>query len=440
MSRSLERHLSRTLALAIVAAGLVAGAASFGFAYVEAQEFQDDTLRQIAALVDAEPLDGTGRTGNGPDGADSHANLSEARVVVMRVPLDAGAASAAWLPADLKPGFHTVDSREGRWRVFMRPAMRGERVAVAQATEVRDDMAIDSALRTLAPLFALLPLLVWLTVRIVRKELAPVRRLAQSLDAQPAQRPAALPDMDLPDEIAPFVRAINRLLARVGRLLGEQRRFVADAAHELRSPLTALSVQAQNLENAVTLEAMRERVTPLREGIERARRLTEQLLSLASTQAGSAARTRVDVSKMVRELIADYLPLAEARAIDLGMEESAKLVLTVEPEALRVVLRNALDNALRHTPAQGEVTLRLYSEGADAVIEVVDSGPGIPAAERERVFDPFHRIEGVGGEGSGLGLTIARDAAARLGGAVSLHERSEGNGLVFRYRQPLFHD
>lgn len=426
MSRSLERHLSRTLALSIVLAGVVAGVVSFGFAYREAQEFQDDTLRQVAALVDPE----------GPGGPSRQASDLEARVVVFRLPADAGAASAAWLPAQLDPGFHTVDSRDGRWRVFVRDTTRGEGVAVAQATEVRDDMAIDSALRTLAPLLVLLPLLVWLTVRIVRKELAPVRRLAQSLDAQSAQRPQPLPDADLPQEIAPFVRAINRLLARVSRLMGEQRRFIADAAHELRSPLTALSVQAQNLENAATLDAMRERVLPLREGIERARRLTEQLLSLARTQAAPAASTRIDVSKMARELLADYQPLAEARAIDLGMEENAKLVLTAEAETLGGVLRNALDNALRHTPAQGEVTLRLYSEAGEAVIEVVDSGPGIPAAERERVFEPFHRVEGVGGEGSGLGLTIARDAAARLGGTVSLHERSGGNGLIFRYRQP----
>jgi two-component system OmpR family sensor kinase len=437
MNRSLERHLSRTLALSIVLAGVVAGVVSFGFAYREAQEFQDDTLRQVAALVGPQGPDGSGRAAIGPGAPIRQASDPEARVVVFRLPADAGAASAAWLPAQLRPGFHTVDSREGRWRVFVRDTTPGEGVAVAQATDVRDDMAIDSALRTLAPLLVLLPLLVWLTVRIVRKELAPVRRLAQSLDAQSAQRPQPLPDADLPQEIAPFVRAIDRLLARISRLMGEQRRFIADAAHELRSPLTALSVQAQNLENATTLEAMRERVSPLREGIDRARRLTEQLLSLARTQAASAARTRIDVSKMTRELIADYQPLAEARAIDLGIEEAAKLVLTADAETLRAVLRNALDNALRHTPAQGQVTLRLHNEGADAVIEVVDSGPGIPAAERERVFEPFHRIEGVGGEGSGLGLTIARDAAARLGGAVSLHERSQGNGLVFRYRQPL---
>jgi two-component system OmpR family sensor kinase len=138
---------------------------------------------------------------------------------------------------------------------------------------------------------------------------------------------------------------------------------------------------------------------------------------------------------MARELIVEYLPLAEASTIDLGLEDAGNIILTAEHQTLRLVLKNALDNALRYTPPHGEVTLRLYADDGDAVIEVVDTGPGIPAAERERVFDPFYRIEGAGGDGSGLGLSIARDAAVRLGGTVSLHDRRDESGLVFRYRQ-----
>jgi two-component system OmpR family sensor kinase len=129
----------------------------------------------------------------------------------------------------------------------VRQTSHGERIAAAQMIEVRDEAAMDSALRTLVPLSILLPLLVWLIIRIVRKEFAPIRVLAEKLDEQPAEQPATLSDARLPDEIAPFVRAINRLLQRITRLMGEQRRFIAEAAHELRSPLTALSLQAQNL-------------------------------------------------------------------------------------------------------------------------------------------------------------------------------------------------
>ena len=180
---------------------------------------------------------------------------------------------------------------------------------------------------------------------------------------------------------------------------------------------------------------MRERLVPLRAGIERAWRLTEQLLRLARSQAGGAIAEAVDVSKMARELIAEYLPLAEMKAIDLGLEEQAPLSLQVFPEALRLILANGLENALKYTQQDGEVTLRLLSEGAHAVLEIVDNGPGVPRADRERVFDAFYRTPDAAGEGSGLGLAIAADAASRLGGALALHARQDGHGLVFRYRQ-----
>jgi two-component system OmpR family sensor kinase len=426
MSRSLQRHLSRTLAVVILLAGLLAGVASFVFAYQDAQEFQDDMLRQVAAIA-------AGRGAQRPYEGGAHLDDSEARIIVLHLPPDQ---APDWLAGSLGPGLHTLTGAHDRWRVFVRDDGHRARIVVAQATDARDELAIGSALRTLTPLALLLPLLAWLSSRIVHSELGPVRRLASIVDAAPPGRLGSLPEADIPAEVAPFVRAINRLLERVGRLMAEQRRFIADAAHELRSPLTALSVQAENLEKAGTVQTMRERVVPLREGIDRARRLTEQLLSLARTHAGSAKLTEVDVSKIGRELIGEYLPLAEERGIDLGLDDPGEFTVATEPETLRLVLRNALDNAVRYTPTSGEVTLRLRAEGEDAVMEVIDSGPGIPAGERTRVFEPFCRLDRDGaGEHSGLGLAIARDAAARLAGSVSLHDRPEGHGLVFRYRQ-----
>lgn len=218
-------------------------------------------------------------------------------------------------------------------------------------------------------------------------------------------------------------------------MIGQQRRFIADAAHELRSPLTALSLQTQNLLHAGSLDAVRERVVPLQDSIERARHLTEQLLSLARTQASVVEASAIDVSLMARELIAERLPLAGAKGIDLGLEETALLCMRGSWEALRLIVSNALENALKYTPEGGEVTLRLLSGESGDVVEVVDNGPGIPIPERERVLDAFYRMSGADGKGSGLGLAIAREAATRLGGVVSLHERHDGTGLVFRYRQ-----
>jgi two-component system OmpR family sensor kinase len=197
-----------------------------------------------------------------------------------------------------------------------------------------------------------------------------------------------------------------------------------------------LSIQARNVQQAASLEAMRERLAPLRAGIERARRLTEQLLSLARVQAGTLPITDVDVPALARELIGEYLPLAEAKGIDLGLDERVPLTINAAPDTLRLVLRNGLENALKYVPEGGEVTLRVDADDADANIDIVDNGPGIPAAERARVLDPFYRIPGAQGQGSGLGLTIAREAAARLGGSLDLSDREECSGLVYRYRQP----
>ena len=429
MKKSLQSQLSFMLGGATLLAGLVAAVASFRFAYVEAKELQDDMLRQIAVLA----VSSTPTTINTNTSAnEAQLEDPESRVMVIHLPKDK---RPNWLTSDLAAGFHTLTMEAGQLRVFVRGNTHGERTIVAQPTDVRDEIAMNSAFRTLIPLLLLLPMLAWLITTIVRRELAPITQLSQNLDAQQAERPQPLNDQNLPQEITPFVLAINRLLARVHLLMTEQRRFIADAAHELRSPLTALSLQAQNIEKAKTSKAMRERVLPLREGIERARQLTEQLLSLAKSQVTIPSVSPVDVSRLARELIAEYLPQAEALSIDLGLQDVGNIIIQGDPQTLSLVLKNALGNALRFTPKFGLVTLRLYTEGEDNVIEIVDSGPGIPTAEREKVFHPFYRIEGAGREGSGLGLTIARDAAAKLGGSISLRNPSDGTGLIFSYRQ-----
>ena len=432
MSRSLQRRLSLTLAVAILVTGLLAAIASFAFSYVEAQEMQDDTLREIAILFAQRASSASHAPAAPIDGNALSSRSEESRVVAMHLPRDA---RPPWLPESMVAGFRTVRVAGERTRAYVMPAGQGERIVVYQATEVRDEIALNSAWRTLVPLLLLLPLLVWLTARIIAAELTPVRKLASTVDELEAEHPVPLRTTGVPIEVAPFVHAINRLLERVSRLLDEKRRFIADAAHELRTPLTALSLQAQNVEYAESLEVARLRIATLRTGIERARRLTEQLLTLAKTQAAPDDQVEVDVSKLVREVMAEYLSLAAARGIDLGMAAPERYMVAGSPDTLRLVLSNALENALRYTPSGGEVTVRLRIEASDVVLEVIDTGPGIKPADRVRAFEPFHRLDEASPAGSGLGLAIVRDAASRLGGTVSLHDRPEGPGLVFRYRQ-----
>ena len=428
MNRSLQRHLVIVLISTVFLAGILIAFASFRLAYTEAKELQDDMLRQIAVLS----LSGTAGQSPSQDVSNAALNDPESRVSIIHLP---SAAAPDWLNSTVPHGFHTIATGRESLRVFVHEDVSGGRTVVYQPTDAGDEIALNSALRTLIPMLLLLPLLAALIGWIVRRELAPIASLAKSLDEQPTDSLNPLGTVDVPKEIMPFVHAINRLLERVNNVLTQQRRFIADAAHELRSPLTALSLQAQNIKRSDSLTDMQARVEPLQAGIERARQLTEQLLTLAKTQTDTSPEEDIDVAALARDLIAEYLPLAEAKHIDMGLEEVATLNLRGSRLTLRLLLKNALENALKYTPEGGVVTLRLVAESNSAVIEIVDNGPGIPASEHDRVFDAFYRMPDLVGEGNGLGLAIAREAASRLGGTVSLHDAMHGTGTIFRYQQ-----
>lgn len=425
MSRSLRGRLSKTLAFVILVGGLAASGVSFYLAYDEAQEFQDDTLRQIAVLStgtrpDNRELDAVGRSIEDP----------ESRITIVNLPEDP---RPDWLPTEIADGLHTlpVPNRHESMRVFVRSVDPAHQLVVAQSTDSRDEIAINSALRTGIPSLLLLPLLVMAIAWVVGRELRPLRRLAGRLDEQSSLHLHALPRQGLPDEVTPFVDAINRLMERVNRLASQQRRFVADAAHELRSPLSALSLQAQNLAKADSAEQIQERLLPLQQGIERTRKLTVQLLDLARLQEQASTRRAVDLAALLRELVTDTLPLADAKRIDLGMEKVTGSIES-DPESLRLTLGVGLENALRYTPEGGEVTLRVRQTATALCIEILDTGPGIPNAEIEQAFEPFHRLTNHQEKhGSGLGLAIAREAADAMGAGVSLHNRTDRSGLIY---------
>ena len=430
MKRSLQGQLLRALGMTILVTGILAGMVSFRFSYDEGEDFQDDTLRQIAALVDTEFL----RQNSGLGLPIDRDIDPETRILVSVLP----SRQVPWISSGLPAGFHTVQGPEGAWRVFIRPGARGK-IAVAQVIDARDDLALHSALWTLVPLLLLLLLLMLLVAHVVRRELAVLPRLARELDHQSPEQPEPLSAQAIPSEVVPFMLSINQLLARIRTLMEAQRRFIADAAHEMRSPLTALLLQVQNLEQSAP-SSLSVRIKPLKEGIVRTCQLVEQLLSHARSQVGSTQWVPVSCFQLGRTLVSDLMPLAEARHMDLGLECPGTLEVVSDPQLLPLILRNALDNALRYAPEGSEVTLRIRAEGADCVFEVEDAGPGIPEDEKTRVFDPFHRVVGSNAAGSGLGLTIAREAAQRLGGVVSLQDRAVGRGLIFCYRQRLRRD
>ncbi|WP_414041421.1 ATP-binding protein [Acidithiobacillus sp. M4-SHS-6] len=432
MKHSLQRRLHIGLSVAIVCMGILAGLASFFLALNEAQEYQDASLQQIAALVPPQLWQSAYHDDQSPVDEDPDARI----IVEPLCPMHChGSDAPLKLPPQLSAGFHTVTVHGQDWRIFVRRQGPDLALAVAQSTDVRSDAAFASARWTFLPLLFLVPLLMLFSRMIVRRSLAPIQNLAQALDRQNPDRPEPLSMEEVPTEIAPFIQAINRLLERIRMLLEQERRFIADAAHELRTPLTALSLQVQNLGRAGSLLEYQQRLQPLQKGLERFAHLLEQLLGLARQQAASPGSEAVNLLGIARQVLEDLYPLADRKKIDFGLDAPHPIWVQGSPAALYSLLRNVVDNALRYSPEHSEVTVSVRSEGGDALLEVLDSGPGIPRAESERIWEPFYRIPGTEEAGSGLGLSIVRTIADQLGGQVSLRPRLDRSGLHFSYRQ-----
>jgi two-component system OmpR family sensor kinase len=343
----------------------------------------------------------------------------------------------ATLPNRAQLGYTTVATNEGEWRVFS-IQQRGLTVQVAQPMTIRNHLAAAAALSTLAPLLLLLPalgVLVWITVG---RGLRPLAAVASAVKARTPAALHPLPESSMPEEIRPLVAALNDLLARLDRALTAQREFVADAAHELRTPLTALRLQVQLAERAHDPEERATAFATLQQGLNRATHLVEQLLTLARQEPEAVRRppAEIDLPELARLVTAEYAPLAEAKGLDLGVARANAVTVGGDREGLRALLANLLDNAVRYTPAGGRIDVSVYDEADQAVLEIVDTGPGIPRDEREHVFDRFYRRAGNQVPGSGLGLAIVKNVADRHRARIVLDNGPNDAGLAVRVLFP----
>jgi two-component system OmpR family sensor kinase len=430
---SLRRRLLVWSLLIVLLGGLVAGAVVFWQARQQANELFDYQLRQLAfALRDrdyspsqlAEALSGEGQDFVlqvwSPDSRliyRSHSQIS--------------------LPGPSEEGFADVETSLGKWRVFT-IWHRGLWIQVAQHKLAREALALTAALRTFLPFLLALPLMGFAIWTLVGREVRILRTTAGAVARRTPESLEPIEAESLPEEVQPLVESLNGLLERLGGALAQQRRFVADAAHELRTPLTALRLQLQLAERARDEGERQKAHAMLREGIARAVHLVEQLLTLARAdpEATRVGMGPVDLLELVQSIDQAHAPEAEQRGLSIVPElRDAPLVIRGDRAAVRALLDNLVDNAIRY--GRGTIALRAYRSGDDAVLEVEDAGPGIPAAERERVFDRFYRGEGAASGGSGLGLAIVRRLAERHGGQVELLEGSGGRGLLARVTLPL---
>ena len=329
-----------------------------------------------------------------------------------------------------QPGFSDVQSQDRMYRVFS-VATPTQIIQVAQDMAARRDMARTLAVRTIGPTVLMAPILMLVVWWVVSRSLAPVARVRSQMAQRRADELSPLSEVGLPDEIRPLIQELNLLLERVRQAFDTQKVFVADAAHEMRSPLAALKIQLQGLQRAGDDAARELGIRRLAAGIDRAAHLVDQLLVLARQEARVATGVdfaAVDLAQVAILSVEDTLFAAQNRRIDLGVHRAETAVVSGHAEALRILARNLLDNAVKYTPEGGTVDLNVQATADGIVLSVEDSGPGIAEADRGRVLDRFYRASGASATGSGLGLaivnaianlhqaTVRLDQSARLGG------------------------
>jgi two-component system OmpR family sensor kinase len=482
--RSIRRVLLFWL-LGIVMLGIVlAGVLIYRQAQAEANALFDYQLQQTAAALPSEPFSSV--LGNNAVSSDG--------VVIQIWSRDGAQLYYSHPRSPLAPraelGFSTEHTPSGDWRVYS--AIVGDNVVqLAQPMAVRSLLAAETAWRTVWPLVILLPVMgiaVWLSVG---RGLRPLSRLARVLEARKPEAVDPLSEQKLPPEIRPVVQALNGLLQRLNVAFDNQKAFVADAAHELRTPLAALRIQTQLLERAGDEDARREALTDLKHGVERATRLVEQLLLLArsdmaqsqgdapsSTDRGDRrlsaadvgdtdsaiarrrsvemdaglagahgtngsrhgvdAGTTPDLRVLVESCVVLLAPLAIDKGVDLGMGTAQSVRIEGDADDWQVLIGNLLDNAVKYTPSGGRVDVSLGPCEEGACLEIVDTGPGIADADKTRVFDRFYRSPDathadnpVNPQGSGLGLAIVKRIADRYEAKIVLEDRAP-HGLMVR--------
>ncbi|QOY93497.1 sensor histidine kinase N-terminal domain-containing protein [Massilia sp. UMI-21] len=447
VTHSLRGRLLWYLLAAITIAALAQASIAYRTALHDADQIFDYHMQQMAlSLRSGTPLSNTEaqrRLEARNEGAAAQGGSGSDDMVVQMWSPDGvqvfHSVSRAKLPQRAVLGFSNVKANNTVYRVFSIQT-ENQTVQVAQDLAVRRNMAGNLALRTLGPIAVMMPILMLVVWWVVSGSLDPVARVRSQVASRQADDLSPVSEAGLPDEVRPLVQELNLLFGRVKTAFDAQQTFVADAAHELRTPLAALRLQAQSLDRADTPEARKLAVSRLTAGIDRATRLVEQLLVLARQEAAatSAAGRPVDLAELARRTVADLAGVAAAKGVDVGIQHADPAVVEGQPDALHILLRNLVDNAIKYTPAGGTADISVRNDAGTITVTVEDSGPGIPPEERERVFDRFYRVAGSEAAGSGLGLAIIKAIAERHHATLILgrSERLGGLAATVSFRQP----
>lgn len=415
IKHSLQLQLSLTITALLLIIALISGSLSFYETYHQTHKIQDDLLRQIAAYINPDqPL------------PKSQKSKNDARIHIRTSTQQPSDQKDLPPAAHLPDGFHTLaeSDDDDTYRVYIQTTEQGK-IIIYQENEYRDDLAQSIAWHSTTPILATIPLAIALLIWQIRHALRPLRQQSQELQHRQATNLAPLNPQQAPSEIQGFIHAINQLLHRTHQAMQQQQRFIADAAHELRTPTTALSLQAERLAEHNLPPELQAQIGSLKTTIARSHQLQEQLLTLARSQASpepAQPAPATPIQPIFQRIIQDLHPLAQAKNQDIGVTTSENPSLPVSEIDLYTLVKTLADNAIRYTPRSSQIDLSTQSQQGSTTIIIEDNGNGIPPAERQRVFDPFYRILGSDEQGTGLGLSIAQTIAQRHGGSIALHD------------------
>ncbi|ATQ69013.1 MULTISPECIES: ATP-binding protein [Methylosinus] len=431
MNASIQRRLLLWLSPALLLTGLAFAVPTWFSVREEIDELFDKALRQAAYSQ----FDRSAR----PSGSEAPPPAAEEIDFVTQVRGRDGTLRRSShpfppLPAETPEGWSDIEWRGSPWRMFTLKTADAL-IQTAQSHGERRDTAKEIALRLLTPLLVLLPAAAALVLFGLDRGLGPLRIIVEAVQERTPEALDPIPDDGLPREVGALARSLNDLLSRLNRVLAAQRQFIADAAHELRTPLAALSLQAQVAERADP-DRKAAAIAALREGIARANHLVHQLLTLARLDPEATQRRFVPLrlDALAESEVAGLAPVAADRGVDLGLEAAEPAVVMGDEAALAILLRNLIDNAIRYSPAGGRVDVEVRTGGDGIRLDVRDEGPGVPPEEKQRVFDRFYRGAAAAEPGSGLGLAIVRSIADWHGADVQLEDNEGGRGLVVRVR------
>lgn len=433
MNNSIKRFLLIYITLSILVIYALISFASYWVSKEELDELYDANLQQVASAIAAQHLaiqDVTHLYRNNQVGSGAQIEAEEEFYV--RVLAKDGAVlyishPEAKVPLPKSLGLSTQRFQNKQWRFFVVKA-KEETIQVAQSLRLRKNTIKETAYSLMASQLLFIPILVLLIFYAIRKALSPLSVLSNEIKQRDSADLNPFADDNVPAEVKPLVQSLNLFMGKVSSMVDVLKRFTSDAAHELRTPITALKLQLTVLEQSKSKSERESAIQNLKSGINRSEQLVSQLLTLARLEPDNHSRQvqSLNMLEMVKESFQELLPLAQEKSIDLGLIKADDCEINAIRQEIKILINNILDNAIRYTPNGGKIDVSVLNQASHVVLEVTDSGTGIPQNDHERVFERFYRGENQHIPGSGLGLAIVKEIAARHGATIELSNLNPG--------------